>query len=79
MEKFKTLNNSVCKDIIRNAVGGCHRAVYMLIYNYHDAFTDDLFVKLYNLCYEFCPMSLELFKTLPLEVQNWYNVLWQRA
>ena len=76
MEKFKTLNNSLCKDIFRNAVNGSIRAVYIRIFNCHDMMTDELFERVLNLVLEICPLSLEIYKSLPFDVQSYYNSLW---
>ena len=79
MEKFKTLNNRLARDIIRNAVTGNNRAVYMALYNCHDAFTDDVYHRICELVGEFAPLTLDIYLTLPLVVQNYYNILWLKS
>lgn len=76
MEKFKTLNNALCKDIIRQSANGNIRAVYMLLYNSADMMTDELFVRVYNLVFEIAPLTLDVFKSLPNNVKSYYNTLW---
>ena len=76
MEKFKTLNNRICRDIIRNACCGCHRAVYMYLYNYRDALTDDVYMRLCTIINELSPLTLDIYITLPNEVQSYFNQLW---
>lgn len=76
MEKFKTLNNHICKSIVRDACNGHYRAVYMMIYNLHESMSEDLLVRVYNLCYELCPLTLDIFETLPEVVKSYYNSLW---
>ena len=75
MEKFKTLNNRVCKDIIRNACIGSHRAVYMLIYNHYDLFSDQLLERIFKIVSELCPI-LDVYSSLPFIVQTFYNQKW---
>ena len=79
MEKFKTLNNLVARTIVRNAVCGNYRAVYMLLYNYSDAFVDDIYHRLFEIVGDFAPLTLDIYKTLPIEVQNYYNILWLKS
>lgn len=79
MEHFKTLNNHICKLIIYNAVSGNYRAVYLLIYNYHDLLCDELFVRVYNLCYEIAPLTLDVYNTLPNDVKSYYSQLWSSS
>ena len=79
MEKFKTfktLNNCIARDIVRNAVCGNYRVVYMLLYNYRDAFIYEIYHRLCEIVGEFAPLTLDIFKSLPYEVQSYYNCLW---
>ena len=76
MEKFKTLNNHLCKSIINHACCGNYRAVYMLLYNCSDMITTELFIRLYNICFEIAPLTSDVYKTLPNEVKTYYNQLW---
>ena len=76
MEKFKTLNNRLCRDIIRNACCGCYRAVYMYLYNCHDMLDDDVYVRLCTIINELCPLTYDIYLTLPNEVQSYYSQLW---
>lgn len=76
MEKFKTLNNHLCRQIINSASVGNYRAVYMQIFNSREMMTDELFVRVYNICYELAPMTLQVYKTLPNDVKAYYNNLW---
>lgn len=76
MDKYKTLNNSTARDIIRNACVGNYRAVYMLIYNNRDSFVDDVFHRLCTIVGEFAPLTLGVLKKLPYEVQSYYNSIY---
>lgn len=78
MEKFKTLNNQYCKDIVRHACNGHYRAVYMTLYNCYDYLEEHVVVRLHNFLIEIAPLTLDVFKTLPYEVQSFYNTLWLR-
>ena len=71
MEKFKTLNNHLCKFIIYQACCGNCRAVYMLIYNIDEMITTDVLERLYHVCMEIAPMTIDVFRTLPNEVKNY--------
>lgn len=77
MEKFKTLNNGRCKDIINLAAVGKSRQAYILLYNSVELLTDELFKRVFAFCNEIAPL-LVVFKTLPFNVQNYYNQLWLR-
>ena len=76
MEKYKTLNDCIAKDIIRHACLGKTRIVYMLLYNYRDAFVDDVYHRICGIIGDIAPLTLDVFKTLPYEVQYYYNSLW---
>lgn len=76
MEKFKTLNNSFARDIVMSACYGKGRSVFMLLYHAHDLFTDELYQRVLSLVLEICPLTMEIYKTLPFEVQNFFNSLW---
>ena len=73
MEKYKTLNNFAAKEIIRLACVGCNRAVYMLLYNYRDAFIDEVYHRICTVVGEVAPLTLDILKSLPYEVQHYYN------
>lgn len=76
MEKYKTLNNFVAKEIIRLACVGCFRAVYMLLYNNRDAFVDEVYHRICKVVFEIAPITLDILKSLPYEVQHYYNRLY---
>lgn len=76
MEKYKTLNNFVAKEIIRLACIGCNRAVYMMLYNYKDAFVEEVYHRICTVVGDIAPLTLQVFKSLPYEVQSYFNVLW---
>lgn len=76
MERYKTLNNRIARDIIRYACIGSYRAVYMLLYNYRDAFEDDVHHRLCEIISELSPLNYEIYSSLPNIVQNYYNQLW---
>lgn len=76
MEKFKTLNNSRARDIVRSACQGKGRSVFLQLYHAHDLFTDELYQRVLSLVLEICPLTLEIYKSLPFEVQNFFNQLW---
>ena len=46
MEKFKTLNNHVAREIINHALYGNDRAVSYLLFNYRDAFYPSTYERL---------------------------------
>ena len=76
MEKYKTLNNCVAKDIIRHACLGKNRVVYMLLYNYRDAFIDEVYHRICTVVGEIAPLTFDILKSLPYEVQYYYNSLY---
>lgn len=76
MEKFKTLNNQRVRQILYCACSSQSRAVYMLLYNSRDMFTQELFMRVYNILFDLCPFTLDLYQSLPNEVQSYYNQLW---
>lgn len=76
MERYKTLNNQYCKDIIRHACNGNLRAVYMKLYNTYDLLDYTVVARLYYLLLDIAPLTLDVYKTLPLEVQSFFNSLW---
>lgn len=73
MERYKTLNNWIARDIIRQACAGNYRSVYMLIYNCHNAFEPDVFHRLCKIVVEFAPLTIDIYKSLPYEVQAYYS------
>ena len=76
MVKHKTLNNFKAREIIRCACSGNYRSVYMYLYNFRDDFTDEIYHRICTLVGELAPLTLEIYKSLPYEVQNHYNQLW---
>ena len=78
MEKFKTLNNHRVRQILYCACSCQSRAVYMMLYNSIDYFTEDLFARVYNILFDMCPLTLDIYNSLPFEVQNYYSQLWMR-
>lgn len=78
MEKFKTLNNQLVRQILNCACSCQSRAVYMMLYNSVDYFTEDLFTRVYNILFDMCPLTLEIYNSLPNDVQTFYSCLWLR-
>lgn len=76
MEKFKTLNNSRARDIVISACRGKGRSVFLQLYHAYDLFTDELYQRVFSLVMEICPLTMEIYKTLPYDVQNFFNQLW---
>lgn len=76
MEKYKTLNNRIAREIIRYACIGSYRAVYMLLYNYRDAFVDEVYYRICTIISELAPLNYEIYSTLPKCVQNYFNQQW---
>lgn len=79
MEKFKTLNNHRVRQILHCACASQTRAVYMMLFNSRELFTNDLFTRVYYILFDMCPFTLDIYKSLPLEVQQYYNTLWQNS
>ena len=76
MEKFKTLNNHRVRQILFCACSNQARAVYLMLYNSRDYFTDDLIARVHNILIDMCPLTIDLFESLPVGVQSFYNQLW---
>lgn len=68
MEKFKTLNNSRVRDIIRSACYGKGCSVFLQLYHAYDLFTDELYLRVMSLVLEICPLTTDVYKTLPFDV-----------
>lgn len=79
MEKYKTLNNCVAKDIIRHACLGKNRIVYMLLYNYRDAFIDEVYHRICTIVCDIAPLTMDVYKTLPYEVQAYYSAIYANS
>lgn len=79
MEKFKTLNNHRVRQILFCACANQRRAVYLMLYNSRDYFTDELFTRVHNILIDMCPFSIDLFESLPVNVQSYYNQLWMNS
>lgn len=77
MEKFKTLNNSRARDIVLSACKGNGRSVFLQLYHAHDLFTDELYLRVMSLVLEICPLTTDVYKTLPFDVQRYFYLLWK--
>lgn len=79
MEQFKTMNNAVCKSVLYLACYNKTRMAYMRFFNQHEMLNNSVADRLYKLLCELAPLTIDIFKTLPLSVQNFYNAIYLKG
>lgn len=52
---------------------------YMRFFNQHKMLVNSVAERLYKLLCELAPLTLEIYKTLPLTVQNFYNAIYMKG